>query len=135
MQIVGHPVQVFKRNARSEKFELDESALESVLLHPKAKDIPVAVISISGDYRKGKSFLLNLILRHLAYEEERNNPSSEIDQQTDILGAPDQPLVGFPWRPGTQRITSGVWMWSEPFVIDRNQTELNKVSQKVRRTR
>ena len=46
-------------------FELDEEALESVLLQPEIKNKKVAVVSVAGAFRKGKSFLLNFFLRYL----------------------------------------------------------------------
>ena len=46
-------------------FTLNESALKKILLDRKVKNNKVIVLSIVGAYRTGKSFLLNLILRHL----------------------------------------------------------------------
>lgn len=45
--------------------ELDEIALAEILLKENVRDKPVAVISISGRFREGKSFLLNFLLHHL----------------------------------------------------------------------
>jgi len=39
--------------------EIDVKALQSVLKNPKYADYPVAVYSIIGPYRSGKSFLLS----------------------------------------------------------------------------
>jgi atlastin len=46
-------------------FELDEEALADVLLDDDIKDKKVAVISVAGAFRKGKSFLLDFFLRYL----------------------------------------------------------------------
>lgn len=46
-------------------FELDEQALAEVLLDENIKDKKVAVISVAGAFRKGKSFLLDFFLRYL----------------------------------------------------------------------
>lgn len=46
-------------------FELDEEALESVLLQPEVKNKKVVVICVAGAFRKGKSFLLNFFIRYL----------------------------------------------------------------------
>ena len=35
----------------------------------------------------------------------------------DWLGDDQSPLEGFPWRGGTERETTGILMWSEPFEI------------------
>jgi atlastin len=60
----GRPVQiVVSRNDHS--FELDEDALASILLQDHVKDKNVAVVSVAGAFRKGKSFLLDFFLRYM----------------------------------------------------------------------
>ena len=49
-------------------FELDEERLEEILLRPDVKDKKVAVVSVAGAFRKGKSFLLDFFLRYLYAE-------------------------------------------------------------------
>ena len=52
--------------AREEhKFELNTEALEKVLLGEDVRDKPVVVVSVAGAFRKGKSFLLDFLLRYL----------------------------------------------------------------------
>lgn len=46
-------------------FTSNFAEVEQILMDPKVKDLKVAVISIVGKYRKGKSFLLNFFLRYL----------------------------------------------------------------------
>ena len=46
-------------------FELDEEALEGILLQPEIKNRKVAVVCVAGAFRKGKSFLLNFFIRYL----------------------------------------------------------------------
>lgn len=52
----------------SHSFELDEKALESILLDETIRDKKVAVVSVAGAFRKGKSFLLDFFLRYLDRE-------------------------------------------------------------------
>jgi hypothetical protein len=61
----GRPIQVVvSRDDHS--FELDEDALEAILLQDHVKDKNVVVVSVAGAFRKGKSFLLNFFLRYMA---------------------------------------------------------------------
>lgn len=56
---------------------------------------------------KGKSFMLNFFLRYL------QSGCGAIDWIGDGM----TPLKGFSWRGGSERDTTGILMWSEPFVI------------------
>jgi atlastin len=87
------------------KLELDEAQLEKILLHPKAKNNPVVVISIAGALRKGKSTMLNFIKRYLKHGGKGK-----------WIGEEGQPLNdGFEWKQGNNAVTKGILMWSEPF--------------------
>ncbi|KFM70854.1 Atlastin, partial [Stegodyphus mimosarum] len=92
--------------AQDHTFELNEDNLISVLLKPNIRDKKVVVVSVAGAFRKGKSFLLNFMLRYL---EAKGNP--------DWLGKEDEPLKGFSWRGGSERDTTGILLWSEVFNI------------------
>lgn len=35
----------------------------------------------------------------------------------DWVGGEEEPLVGFSWRGGIERDTTGILMWSEPFIV------------------
>jgi atlastin len=69
--------------------------------------IPIAVVSMMGKSRIGKSLLANLLIRFL----ERNCDS-------DWMRAEDDLLKGFSFGGGRRVITRGILMWSEPFIID-----------------
>lgn len=49
----GEPVQIVKVTGER-KFELDSEALGNILLRDVIRDTPVVVVSIAGDFRKGK---------------------------------------------------------------------------------
>lgn len=51
--------------------------------------------------------MLNFFLRYL---------QSECGSEGDWLGNTEAPLTGFSWRGGSERDTTGILMWSEPFV-------------------
>ena len=52
------------------KIILDEKALKSVLKNDKWSNCLVAVYSIAGPYRSGKSFLLSLLYRYLKFHNQ-----------------------------------------------------------------
>lgn len=93
------------------KFQLDEAALESILLQPNVKDCNVVVVSVAGAFRKGKSFILDFFLRYL-----RSEYTSKSLTKGDWIGGEDEPLNGFSWRGGSERDTTGILIWSEVFI-------------------
>lgn len=101
------PIQIVRPEARSH-FTLNTDALQRILLADDVKNLPVAVVSIAGGFRKGKSFLLNFFLQYM-----RNWT------QPDWMPDREAPLEGFPWRGGSDRQTTGIWMWPEVFVVTR----------------
>lgn len=136
------PVQIVTVDHDTKEFVLQEEELSKILLSDKCRDKPVCVVSIAGDFRKGKSFLLNFLLKYLTYIQDHptedlddwetfegtsgtESPSSDEeggDQAGESIRAQwlrdtDVPLKGFSWRGGRNRDTTGILMWSEPFVL------------------
>ena len=103
-RLKGHPVQILKARA-DHSFELDDMALGEILLDSRVKDKSVVILSVAGDYRKGKSFFLNMCLRYL-----------HAGGSLDWLKDDDLPLEGFSWCNGIERNTTGILIWSEPFI-------------------
>jgi len=109
------------------KGEEDEYAFtfEKENLNAVLKQVPigwkVGVVSVVGAFRTGKSFLLSLFVRYLTdlskYEENNDikwyNKFSSIGQDS-----------GFHWRGGSERDTTGIWMWSHPFCLKRDNGEM-----------
>uniref|UniRef100_A0AAQ4RD20 Atlastin-1 n=1 Tax=Gasterosteus aculeatus aculeatus TaxID=481459 RepID=A0AAQ4RD20_GASAC len=89
-------------------FELDEAALSRILLAEEVRDREVVAISVAGAFRKGKSFLMDFMLRYMY------NHASE-----GWLGEAEEPLTGFSWRGGSERETTGIQIWSEVFLVDK----------------
>ncbi|XP_077191538.1 atlastin-2 isoform X1 [Paroedura picta] len=102
------PIQIVLAHEDDHNFELDASALERVLLQEHIKDLNIVVVSVAGAFRKGKSFLLDFMLRYMY------NQSS-----SSWIGGNHDPLTGFTWRGGCERETTGIQIWSEVFVIDK----------------
>lgn len=58
-------VQIVTVNREDHSFDLDTKALEQILLTPEVRDMEVVVLSVAGAFRKGKSFLLDFMLRYM----------------------------------------------------------------------
>ncbi|XP_066534844.1 atlastin-2 isoform X2 [Hoplias malabaricus] len=102
------PVQIVEAKKDDHMFELDATALEEILMQEHVRDLNVVVLSVAGAFRKGKSFLLDFMLRYM------HSQSSE-----SWMGGEDEPLTGFHWRGGCERDTSGIQAWSEVFVVEK----------------
>ncbi|XP_029139224.1 atlastin-2 [Protobothrops mucrosquamatus] len=100
------PVQIVLAHEDDHNFELDESALERILLQEHIRDLNIVVVSVAGAFRKGKSFLLDFMLRYM-YNKESSS----------WIGGSSEPLTGFTWRGGCERETTGIQIWSEVFII------------------
>ncbi|XP_018006530.1 atlastin-2-like, partial [Hyalella azteca] len=86
----------------------------SVLHRPEVRDTALCVVSIAGAFRKGKSFFMNCLLK---YCMNKGSP--------DWLGQGEQlqPIGGFVWRAGMERETTGISIWSEPFLFTKSTGE------------
>ncbi|XP_059499266.1 golgin subfamily A member 6-like protein 22 isoform X5 [Stegostoma tigrinum] len=105
--VVSEPLQLV--HMYQDSLLLNEDAFRRCFFREDVKDRLVSVISIIGAERKGKSFLLNYLLRRLS------NPKCE-DQSW--MGKQNEDLKGFEYRRGTKSTTKGVFIWSEPFLMD-----------------
>ena len=63
-EVVDGPICILEA-LDNHTFELNQEALESILLQPGVCNKKVAVVSVAGAFRKGKSFLLDFFLRYL----------------------------------------------------------------------
>ena len=124
MSLRGKPVSILTINS-DETFTLDEDALRSVLNNKNVRNKPVCLVPVAGEsclvrilhnlryflslgaFRKGKSFLLNFLLRYL-------NAEGSDDWLEKTAG---EELSGFHWCGGSQRDTTGVLIWSEIFTV------------------
>jgi len=123
------PLQIIRLGTAEENysFHLEQANLDSIMAQVPLQ-MKVAVVSVVGAFRTGKSFLLTFLLRYLRH-------GSELDESEDWMTAAgdlregninEKVLAGeagrsnvessFQWRAGKERTTTGIWMWSEPFV-------------------
>ncbi|XP_034043449.1 atlastin-2-like [Thalassophryne amazonica] len=105
---VARPVQIVVADEDEHSFWLQEEVLERLLLQKEVQDLHVVVVSVAGAFRKGKSFLLDFMLRYMY------NQSS-----LSWIGGEDQPLTGFTWRGGCERETTGIQAWNQVFVVEK----------------
>uniref|UniRef100_A0A3Q4IF91 Atlastin 3 n=1 Tax=Neolamprologus brichardi TaxID=32507 RepID=A0A3Q4IF91_NEOBR len=104
------PVQIVNVCKDDHSFTLEIKALSKILLNPKVRDKRVVVVSVAGAFRKGKSFLLDFMLRYMHRQEK-------------WMGNDDEPLTGFSWRGGSEPETSGIQLWSEVFLVQKSDGE------------
>ncbi|KAI1898729.1 hypothetical protein AGOR_G00075360 [Albula goreensis] len=103
------PVQIVTVSKDDHSFSLDTEALERILLAPEVREKHVVVLSVAGAFRKGKSFILDFLLRYMYRKSEEN-----------WLGEEDEPLTGFSWRGGSEPETTGIQLWSEVFQVQKS---------------
>ena len=105
------------------KFVLDEQKLRQILNKVPA-DTEIGVISIAGEFRKGKSFLLNFFLQYL--EHRRNYTLNLFGGNNLSPWLKDvEKSKGFRFMAGRNRETTGIILWNEPFLIRmKNQKNL-----------
>lgn len=60
---LARPIQIIKPIDHT--FHLDSTQLKLILDSDDLRDRNVVIVSIAGDLRKGKSFLLNFFLKYL----------------------------------------------------------------------
>lgn len=93
----------------------------------------MAVVAVVGAFRTGKSFLLDMFLRYLHYEEvngqsqNRDNDMEWIytglyEKDANLEGNGNESngdgtnASGFGWKAGKERNTTGIWMWGKYFM-------------------
>uniref|UniRef100_A0A669EE59 Atlastin 3 n=1 Tax=Oreochromis niloticus TaxID=8128 RepID=A0A669EE59_ORENI len=106
------PVQIVNVCKDDHSFTLELNALSQILLNPKVRDKRVVVVSVAGAFRKGKSFLLDFMLRYMHRQDEEK-----------WMGNDNEPLTGFSWRGGSEPETSGIQLWSEVFLVQKSDGE------------
>lgn len=112
-----HPLQIVSIGSEEDEyaFTFHEDELNSVIskIPPGWK---VAVVSVVGAFRTGKSFLLSWFLRylhHLSAKDSASDSEKPWYENIGSLGNED----GFAWRGGSERNTTGIWMWSQPHFV------------------
>jgi atlastin len=123
LQVVGTTSS--SEDPNENQFILNEDNLNQIV-----EKIPVhcevAVVTVVGAFRSGKSFLLNFLLRYLM-DGHAEDPSEDwmtargefLETDANPNATEDEKMKTktdgfFSWRGGKDRHTTGIWMWSEP---------------------
>ena len=125
---VSQALQIVETGVDTDHFILNDANLASIL-GKVPEGTKVAVVSVVGAFRTGKSFLLNFFLRYLRCSEdgdlsedwmtiegERLTEGNVNDVSKSGGDAAVAAHRSFLWRGGQERQTTGIWMWSEPFL-------------------
>ncbi|KAF4670320.1 Alkyltransferase-like protein 1 [Perkinsus chesapeaki] len=142
-KVDGRPLQLVTIKMDDNEVRVNDEAMEELTKNLEATRCDkISVVSIMGAYRTGKSFMLDLFLRYLRYTDGKEdsyyplddpvalnrrrgssgdadfNPPEWLLAQGDSLqeGQKATDSHGFHWRPGMDKCTEGIWVWSMPFV-------------------
>ncbi|XP_070501442.1 atlastin-like [Chironomus tepperi] len=115
------------RFSESKEIIVDNKEIEKIFGHPEIQDRKVAILSLIGAFRSGKSFFLDYCLRFLYANfpsiHNRWEPTRDCFRvDDDWMGSPDEPLTGFSWRSGTKPETIGINIWSDVFLHTMDRT-------------
>lgn len=77
------PLPILRFDNEKQEYEFVEETFDKIIDREGIQDLPIAVVSIVGDYRKGKSTLLNFLLRYFQHYDSE-----------DWLGNSKQKLTG-----------------------------------------
>mmetsp|Transcript_64535 Transcript_64535/g.120101 ORF Transcript_64535/g.120101 Transcript_64535/m.120101 type:complete len:583 (-) Transcript_64535:41-1789(-) len=127
----GAPLQIIRLDQDENKVTIDEDNLAIIEKNCRAHGsaMEVAVLSVMGAFRTGKSFLLDVMLRFLRAEAagkkneqsgpERGSQSGEAypvpEWMRGQLEGSGEANDGFRFKGGMDKCTEGIWIWSVPF--------------------
>ena len=126
-----------EENAYAFTFHEDQLNLIMSRIPPGWK---VAVVSVLGAFRTGKSFLLSWFLRYLHTQTVMTSSSSAKSTGDNDAGTQEARWYekldtlgndGFDWRGGSERNTTGIWMWSQPHFVTKPTPDGGKESMAV----
>ena len=109
-----------EKNAKALPFISIDEAGEFIIEEEARKcleniNVPIAVVGIGGQYRTGKSYLLN-ILKHGAGQlsnDNMNDSATDSEKKNSTAS-----ISGFNIGHSVQACTKGIWLWGEPVYID-----------------
>ena len=114
IQLIRPVVKEDENGETSTSFVLEAQKLKDLLLAESVKNDEMIIISVTGAFRTGKSFLLNYLLLYLRHLES----GAEGDWLTG------DELTGFTWRRGADPETAGIMAWNRIFRIPRGDKKV-----------
>jgi len=126
----GEAIQIVSIGNESDKyaFKYHADAFRTIMqkisdpLHTK-----ISVVSVVGAFRTGKSFLLSWFLRYLDFHFGSSIPELDYEDSNEKKWFETFETLGneggFQWRGGQERNTTGIWMWSEPFLVTKSSSK------------
>ncbi|PAV91095.1 hypothetical protein WR25_02798 [Diploscapter pachys] len=103
-------------------YKLNQKVLEKTLGRADIAGKKIALISIAGPFRKGKSFLLNFLVTYLGHLH-KGGKGEWFDEATV--------LDKFNWRGGADRDTNGIFIWSTPYMLEDQNGEEEEFSEQL----
>uniref|UniRef100_A0A0A9Z7H3 Atlastin-2 n=1 Tax=Lygus hesperus TaxID=30085 RepID=A0A0A9Z7H3_LYGHE len=102
-------------SSTKKRFEFNEK-VEKLFSASDVSDLKIAVISVAGIMRAGKSFLMSFLLRYATYMYYKPEARPEKPVEEMWMGDDDTELCGgFKWRHAVKRQTNGILMWPNLF--------------------
>ncbi|PAV88450.1 hypothetical protein WR25_06024 [Diploscapter pachys] len=106
----GYAAPIVELHEGSKKnYKLNQKELEKTLGRADIAGKKIALISIAGAFRKGKSFLFNFFVTYL--EHLHKGGKGKWFDETTVLDK-------FNWRGGADRDTNGIFIWSVPYILE-----------------
>lgn len=108
---------------------LNRDTLNHVFDQIPSDETEIGILSIAGEYRKGKSFLLNFFLQYLRHRIHHPPSLSTASEEVlkELIYDRIHPWLrdvdrekGFHFKAGVKRDTTGISIYSEPFIIKRS---------------
>ena len=114
-------IQLTKRSKRDndgdEILQVDMEAVNIVLGNPRYKDCFVAIYTIAGPTRSGKSFLLSLFWQFL----QRNEVENAYEQWSKNI---NKVKKIFKWKQTVKGYTQGIYILKEPIIINLEEEKI-----------
>ena len=119
-----HAIQIVSIGTEDDPyaFVYNTAAVQTILdqIPSVYKHTEISIVSVVGAFRTGKSFLLSWFIHYLQHLQQSQTLDSNADLLENLPWFTQMNTIGndgFHWQAGADRNTTGIWMWSQPFII------------------